>query len=179
MIIFALRNSAFDAGRIPTGYLLSALFLAIAYLTGGFFTPPSSSTKQMLAAELLNSICKPSQILDANSSAGRAAPVVEPVSSENISDIPGKKITVVRLTFPPGGLSLEHHHGGSVTVYVLSGAIRSQLAGLPPATYKAGETFFEPIGTVHLFAENLSTTEPAEVLATFIHDEGATLTTYH
>jgi quercetin dioxygenase-like cupin family protein len=61
---------------------------------------------------------------------------------------------------------------------VLSGTIRSQLEGTPAATYGPGETFFEPLGLIHLFAENISTTEPAEVLAAFVHDEGATLTTY-
>jgi hypothetical protein len=37
----------------------------------------------------------------------------------------------------------------------------------------------KPIGTVHLFAEDLSATEPAVVLAMFIREGGTTLTTYH
>jgi hypothetical protein len=32
---------------------------------------------------------------------------------------------------------------------------------------------------VHLLAENMSATEPARILAVFVADEGATLTTYH
>jgi quercetin dioxygenase-like cupin family protein len=81
--------------------------------------------------------------------------------------------------FPPAGLSPPHHHGGSVTVYVLSGAIRSQLQGQPPTLYREGDIFFEPPGTVHLLAENMSATQPARALAVFVADEGASLTTYH
>jgi quercetin dioxygenase-like cupin family protein len=81
--------------------------------------------------------------------------------------------------FPPNGFSPPHHHGGSVTVYVLAGVIRSQLQGQPPIVYRAGDSFFEPPGAVHLLAENMSATEPARILAVFVADEGATLTTYH
>lgn len=105
--------------------------------------------------------------------------VVKPVSSEKLPNVPGKNITTVIVEFPPGGFSPEHHHAGSVTVYVLSGTIRSQLAGGPPVVYNAGETFFEPPGTTHLFAENVSATESAKILAVFVADEGAQLTTYH
>jgi quercetin dioxygenase-like cupin family protein len=45
--------------------------------------------------------------------------------------------------------------------------------------YRAGASFFEPPGAVHLLAENMSATESARILAVFVADEGATLTTYH
>jgi hypothetical protein len=61
----------------------------------------------------------------------------------------------------------------------VSGVIRSQLQGQPPIVYRAGESFFEPPGVVHLLAENMNATEPARILAVFVADEGATLTTYH
>jgi quercetin dioxygenase-like cupin family protein len=111
---------------------------------------------------------------------GEARPgaVAKVVSTEKLAHIPGKNVSVVRVIFPPGGFSPKHYHGGSVTVYVLSGKIRSQLEGAPAAIYGPGEAFFEPFGAIHLFAENMSMTEPAEILAIFVHDEGATLTTY-
>jgi quercetin dioxygenase-like cupin family protein len=93
--------------------------------------------------------------------------------------VPGKRITTVIVEFPPGGYSPAHHHGGSVTVYVLSGAIRSQLEGQTPIRYKAGESFFEPPGAIHLLAENASASEPARILAVLVADEDAALTTYH
>jgi len=109
----------------------------------------------------------------------RPRPVAQPVSSDALPHVRGKRITTMVVEFPPNGFSPPHHHGGSVTVYVLSGAIRSQLEGQPPMIYRAGESFFEPPGAVHLLAENMSATAPARILAVFVADEGATLTTYH
>lgn len=109
----------------------------------------------------------------------RPRPVAQPVSSDALPHVQGKRITTMVVEFPPNGFSPPHHHGGSVTVYVLSGVIRSQLQGQPPMIYRAGASFFEPPGAVHLLAENMSATEPARILAVFVADEGATLTTYH
>jgi len=53
---------------------------------------------------------------------------------------------------------------------VLKGAIRSQLAGGPAHAYTVGQTWFEPPGATHLFAENASATAPAELLAIFVAD---------
>ena len=99
--------------------------------------------------------------------------------SEKLPNVPGKSVTAVVVTFPPGTKSPPHHHAGSVLVYVLSGEVRSENSATGPAkVYKAGETFFEPAGSAHLVSENISATEPATILAVFIADDGATLTTY-
>ena len=98
--------------------------------------------------------------------------------SEKLPNVPGKSVTAVVVTFPPGAKSPPHHHAGSVLVYVLSGEVRSENSATGPAqVYKAGETFFEPAGSAHLVSENVSTTEPATILAVFVADDGATLTT--
>jgi quercetin dioxygenase-like cupin family protein len=98
--------------------------------------------------------------------------------SEKLPNVPGKSVTAVVVTFPPGAKSPRHHHAGSVLVYVLSGEVRSENSATGPAkVYKAGETFFEPAGSAHLVSENVSATEPATILAVFIADDGATLTT--
>ena len=109
----------------------------------------------------------------------RPRPTVTTQSSDDLTGMPGKKITTMLVDFPPGSLAPAHHHGGSVHVRVLSGTIRSQLEGGPPIVYRTGDSFFEPMGITHLFAENMSATEPAQALAVIVHDEGATLTTYH
>ena len=116
---------------------------------------------------------------NAEPSGARPRPVAQPVSSDALPHVQGKRITTMVVEFPPNGFSPPHHHGGSVTVYVLAGVIRSQLQGQPPVVYRAGESFFEPPGAVHLLAENMSASEPARILAVFVADEGATLTTYH
>jgi quercetin dioxygenase-like cupin family protein len=109
---------------------------------------------------------------------GRPRAEVKPICSDALPHVPGKRITTVLVEFPPSGYSPKHRHAGSVTVYVLSGAIRSQLSGGNLELYKAGQTFFEPPGIIHLVAENASDVEPAQILAVFVADEGATLTTY-
>lgn len=100
-----------------------------------------------------------------------------PVISESLSESPGKQMTAIIVDFAPGATSRPHRHAGFVFAYVLSGAVRSQLAGGTADVYQAGEHFLEPPGSEHLVAENASTTEPARLLAVFIADEGAELTT--
>ena len=83
------------------------------------------------------------------------------------------------MSYAPGGKSNKHHQAGSVFAYVLSGAIRSQNSATGPVkVYKAGKSFFEPSGSQHLISENASTTEPASLLAIFVADDGAQLTTF-
>ena len=109
-----------------------------------------------------------------------ARPATKPtlVSCEKLANVPGKSLTTVLVHFPPDGYSPRHRHAGSVMAYVLKGSVRSQLNGGAIGTFKAGESFFEPPGTIHTFAENASKTEPAELLATFVADDCAQLTTY-
>jgi quercetin dioxygenase-like cupin family protein len=100
------------------------------------------------------------------------------VLSEALPNVPGKRLTAVSVTYGPGGKSGPHRHAGSVFAFVVSGEVRSQNSVTGPArVYKAGEGFFEPDGSVHLVSENASATKPATLLAVFVADEGATLTT--
>ena len=103
---------------------------------------------------------------------------VEPIGSYALPNVPGKRVTIVRVFYGPGGLSRPHRHGGSVTAYITKGEIRSQLGGGPVETFGVGQSFFEPPGATHLVSANASTTEPAELIAVFVADEGAELTTF-
>ena len=102
---------------------------------------------------------------------GRPASVVKPVSCEALPNVPGKSITTVTVDYPPGAYTPAHRHPGSVTAYVTRGTVRSQLAGSPPQLYGPGTGWFEPPGALHLFAENASATEPAQILAIFVADD--------
>jgi len=104
---------------------------------------------------------------------------VKPVIVETLGNVPGKSLTAVVVNYAPGGKSGKHHHAGSVFAYVLSGAIRSQNSATGPVkVYKTGESFFEPPGSEHLVSENASVTEPASLLAVFVADDRAQLTTF-
>ena len=110
--------------------------------------------------------------------ADEAKPVtVRAVAAEGLPNVPGKKLTVLQVSYQPGAKSASHAHAGSVFAYVLSGKIRSEVSTLGPAkVYQAGEGFFEAPGSVHRVSENASDTEPASLLAIFVADEGAQLT---
>src|SRR3982750_2738132 len=51
--------------------------------------------------------------------------------------------------FVPGGAAGKHTHPGEELGYVLEGILQLEVAGQPPRTLKAGETFFIPAGVVH------------------------------
>ena len=100
-------------------------------------------------------------------------PVVRTVFNQP-SNIPGRSVEAVVVSYPPGAKSAPHHHANSafIMVYVISGAIRSQVEGEPAHVYHAGETWSEAPGAHHTISENASGTEPAELLAVFLLDTG-------
>lgn len=104
---------------------------------------------------------------------------VKPVFGQKLPNVPGQSLTAVVVNYAPGGKSGKHRHAGSVFAYVLSGTIRSENSVTGPARdYKAGESFFEPSGSAHLVSENASQTEPASLLAIFVAEDGAQLTSF-
>jgi quercetin dioxygenase-like cupin family protein len=109
---------------------------------------------------------------------GSSLDTVEPIASHALPNVPGKRVTVVRVFYGPGGFTRPHRHSGSVTAYITKGEVRSQLGGGPVETFKVGQSFFEPPGATHLVSANASNTDPAELIAVFVADEGAQLTTF-
>jgi quercetin dioxygenase-like cupin family protein len=85
--------------------------------------------------------------------------------------------TLVEVNYGPGESSTAHSHPCPVIGYVLEGEIRSQVKGEPEAIYKAGESFYEPPNGVHLVSGNASQRRPARLLAYFLCDHDAPLST--
>jgi quercetin dioxygenase-like cupin family protein len=156
------RLSPMSEGR--SFYLAVVAGLACAFVVGKAL--PST-------IDAVSAIIEP---LCANSVTG-SQDVVEPISSHALPNVAGKRVTIVRVFYGPGGFTPAHRHAGSVTAYVTKGEIRSQLAGGPVETFGVGQSFFEPPGSTHLVSANASATEPAELIAMFVADEGAQLTT--
>lgn len=119
----------------------------------------------------------PLPLCAADASSGSSLNKVELISSHALPDIPGKRVTIVRVTYGPGGFTPPHRHAGTVTAYITKGQIRSQLKGGPVEIFEVGQSFFEPPGAIHLVSANASNTEWAELIAVFVADEGAQLTT--
>jgi quercetin dioxygenase-like cupin family protein len=103
---------------------------------------------------------------------------VQVVFSQKLPNVPGKTLTAVAVDYAPGGTSKPHHHAGVVFAYVVSGEIRSQVDEGEARVYKAGESFFEGPGAHHVVSENASRSKPAKLLAVFVADDGADLTTF-
>jgi quercetin dioxygenase-like cupin family protein len=100
------------------------------------------------------------------------------VGVEALPNVSGKSITAIMVRYAGGEKSPAHRHAGSVFAYVLAGSIRSENSATGAAKiYNAGEFFFEPPGSVHRISENASATEPASLLAIFVADSDAKLTT--
>jgi quercetin dioxygenase-like cupin family protein len=127
-----------------------------------------------LAVDAVSALAEP---LCMTSGTGSTADIVEPIGSYALPNVPGKRVTIVRVFYGPGGFTPPHRHAGSVTAYITKGEIRSQLGGGPVETFKVGQSFFEPPGATHMVSANASITEPAELIAVFVADEGAQLTT--
>jgi len=86
------------------------------------------------------------------------------------------KATVVEVAYAPGGSSRPHSHPCPVIGYVIAGALRSQVAGGAAAVYRAGESFYEAPGGVHVVSANASDREPVRFLAYFLCDRETPLT---
>jgi quercetin dioxygenase-like cupin family protein len=98
---------------------------------------------------------------------------VTPLMNRDLEGIPGKEMLVLIVEYPPGGVSSPHRHDASVFVYVLEGAVTMQVAGSPPVTVRAGETFTEQPGDVHVTSANASSTAPAKFLVYMVKNKGA------
>jgi quercetin dioxygenase-like cupin family protein len=143
-------------------------------VVAGFACAVAISRTLPVAMDAISAISAP---LCADSASGSSLNKVEVIGSHALPDIPGKRVTVVRVAYGPGGFTPPHRHGGSVTAYVTKGQVRSQLKGGPLETFEVGQSFFEPPGATHIVSANASNTEPAELIAVFVADEDAELTT--
>jgi quercetin dioxygenase-like cupin family protein len=159
---------AFSPSRLDTRPLMLAVIagLACAFAIGK--TLPLAIDAASVAIEPLCASAEPT---------GSTLDVVEPIGSYALPNVPGKRVTIVRVFYGPGGFTRPHRHAGSVTATITKGEIRSQLGGGPVETFKVGQSFFEPPGSTHVVSANASNTEPAELIAVFVADEGAQLTT--
>jgi quercetin dioxygenase-like cupin family protein len=164
-----LRSFPMTSGRAQAGRLHLAVIagLACAFLIGKALP---------LAFDAVSTAVAP--LCAASDPTGTALDKVEPIASYALPNVPGKRVTIVRVFYGPGGFTRPHRHAGSVTAYVTKGEIRSQLGGGPVEIFAVGQSFFEPPGATHLVSANASNTEPAELIAVFVADEGAQLTTF-
>jgi quercetin dioxygenase-like cupin family protein len=109
----------------------------------------------------------------------KAVKVTQLSQRDIIEKLDGKaaSATVVEVTFEPGQKDSPHRHTGPVFGYVLEGEYEHALDDEPVKKYKAGDTFYEPSGSVHRVARNPSGKTRTRLLAVILHSRDTKETT--
>jgi len=89
--------------------------------------------------------------------------------------IPGKHVVQARVELDPGAGIGRHTHPGDEVSVVLEGEVQLLVDGQPPKTFKAGEAFVVPMGTIHA-AKNPGSGKGV-VLATYVVEKGKPVAT--
>jgi quercetin dioxygenase-like cupin family protein len=82
---------------------------------------------------------------------------------------------MLEVTYPPGARSASHQHPGPTFGYVVKGKIEWAIDGEPAKILEAGQSFFEPLGSVHSTSANASATEPAVISVVIVGKTGEPL----
>lgn len=76
------------------------------------------------------------------------------------------------------GSAPPHRHAGFVLGYVIEGEFRFATHDQPERTIPAGNTFYEPPGSVHTVSASAKADKPAKILAIIIAEKGKELTVF-
>ena len=108
-------------------------------------------------------------------SQGKREPENTVLLTQQLPNVPGKQLTLIRVQYPPGAAIAPHRHPSFTIAYVLSGQIVSQVADRPVRTYNTGEFFAETPNEADNISRNASDSSPASLLAVLISDINAEL----
>src|SRR5262245_13420896 len=103
---------------------------------------------------------------------GKGQVMVTQLSQRHIIEkLDGKEssATVLEVTFESSQKDLPHRHAGPLFGYVLEGEYEHAINDEPTKSYKAGDTFYEPTGSVHLVTQNPSAKTRTRLLAVTLH----------
>src|SRR5262245_64638440 len=101
----------------------------------------------------------------------KAVKVTQISQRDIIEKLDGKAVsaTVQEVTFEPGQKDSSHRHAGPVFGYVLEGEYEHAIDDEPVKKYKAGDTFYEPTGSLHRVARNPSAKTRTRLVAVTLH----------
>jgi quercetin dioxygenase-like cupin family protein len=99
--------------------------------------------------------------------------VVTPLMSKDLSESPGKELSMITVEYAAGGSDPIHRHHAHGLIYVLEGSIVMQVKGGQQVTLTPGQTFYEGPDDVHVVGRNASSTHKAKFLVFFVKDKGA------
>ena len=92
----------------------------------------------------------------------------------DLAGIEGKEGAILLSEIAPGAVGGKHYHPGHQFGYIIEGSMIMEFEGMPPVTFKPGETFYLVPNQVH-YAKNVSTTAPVKVLNFSVADKGQPL----
>jgi quercetin dioxygenase-like cupin family protein len=128
-----------------------------------------SIIKNVRAALVL--LCS-AQIVQPAVAADPPQPVVAPVMSKDLADLPGREMLMITVVYPPGAVEHVHRHDAYAFVYVLEGSIIEGVRGGKEVTLTAGQTFYEGPDDVHTVGRNASKTKPARFVVVLVKKKG-------
>ncbi len=100
-------------------------------------------------------------------------PKVTPIMSKDLTDIPGREVSMITVEYAPGGADPIHIHKAHGFVYVLEGSVVMQVKGGKQVTLTPGQTWYEGPDDVHVVGRNASSTKPAKFLVFLLKNKGA------
>jgi quercetin dioxygenase-like cupin family protein len=98
---------------------------------------------------------------------------VTPLLSKDLSQVPGKELSMITVEYAPGASDPIHTHHAQAFVYVLEGSIVMQVRDGAAATLTPGQTFYEGPDDVHIVGRNASQTARAKFIVFLAKDKGA------
>jgi quercetin dioxygenase-like cupin family protein len=92
-----------------------------------------------------------------------------------VEKVDGKeaRATYLEVTLEAGQADVPHRHPGPAFGYVLEGEFEWAIGDQPARVLRAGETFYEPTGSLHRVARNPSPKGKTRVLAVILHPRDA------
>jgi quercetin dioxygenase-like cupin family protein len=91
------------------------------------------------------------------------------------SEVSGKEIILGTVVLPPGASVGYHVHPGEEAGYIIKGSVIWKVRGQPDKTLKAGDSFFNPRGSVHSIVA--ADSGDSTVISTWIVDKGKPMST--
>jgi quercetin dioxygenase-like cupin family protein len=91
------------------------------------------------------------------------------------SGVPGKEVVIGTAKLPTGTAIGFHEHPGDEAGYVIQGTVIWKVRGQPDKTLHAGDSFFNPRGSVHSVVS--ADSGDSLVISTWIVDKGKPMAT--
>lgn len=108
--------------------------------------------------------------LGAMADAAKPQPERKILERHDQSGVAGKEVVIGTATLPSGAVIGFHEHPGDEAGYVVKGSVIWKVRGQPDKTLKAGDSFFNPRGSVHSVVA--ADSGDSVVISTWIVDKG-------